>query len=116
MGSVLIKRSRKRVVKDKISEILPPPSGFFSKYRKILFGVLFFIIFCLLAWGVWFELSHSREETFVFKNVRTVAVPQVVAGLPVKMVTLVDANEIKNGKHLVKIPKSATDITVKKSR
>ncbi len=125
MGSVFIKRNKKGVVKDKISEIkkkkntfidsaLPPPSGFFSKYRKIIFGVLFFVIFCLLAWGVWFELSHSREETFVFKNVRTVAIPQVVAGLPVKMVTLVDVNEIKDGKKFVKIPKSATDITVKK--
>jgi len=87
---------------------------FVLQYQKVCFGILFFIFFLALAYGIWFGLTHSREVTFVFKNTRTFATNQIVAGLPVKLVTLVDANEIKNGKHLVKIPKTATDITVKK--
>ncbi len=88
--------------------------NFFTKNKNIILGFLFALVLLFVAWGVWFELSHSREETFTFKNARTIPVAQVVAGLPIKMVTLVDANEIKNGKHLVKIPKNATDIKIKK--
>lgn len=121
MGSVFIKRSKKNTAKEPTPKIQGRMgvfrnsiAKFFSEYQKIFIGVLCFIIFCALAFGVWFELSHSHEETFVFKNVRVVAATQIVAGLPIKMAALVDVNEMKNGKHLVRIPKSATDISVKK--
>lgn len=85
----------------------------FLKYKKIIFGVLVAVIFVVLAYIIWFNLTHSREETFVFKNSRTVAATQITAGFPAKLVTLVDANEIKNGKHFVRIPKNAVNITIK---
>ncbi len=88
--------------------------AFFSKNKKNILAVLACAVFLFLVWGIWFELSHYREEVFVFKNTRTASTSQVVAGLPVRMITLVDANEIKNGKRLVKVPKSATNVTVKK--
>ena len=80
-------------------------ANFFSKYRNIILRTLFCIVILLLAYGIWFELSHVREEIFVIRNTKTVSDRRIVAGEPVRLITLVDANEIKGNKHFVKISK-----------
>ena len=77
-----------------------------------LLGILFFVIF--IGWVIWFTLTHERIKTFVFENTRTVVASNVVAGVPVKVVTLVNANEMENGKKFVSIPSSAKILSIKK--
>ena len=60
------------------------------------------------------SLDVSYDEVSPYANSRTISTHKIVAGLPTQLVSLVDTNEIKSGKYLVKIPKSATNITIKK--
>ena len=88
--------------------------SFYLKHKKLSFGILSSLVFLLLAISIYSGIGYFYKQALVIKNTHTVALQQIVAGQPVKLVTLVDANQIKNGKRLVEIPKNATGISVRK--
>ena len=69
-----------------------------SHHKKASFGILSSIIFLSLAIGIYLGIGYFYKQALVINNTHTVALEQIVAGQPVKLVTLVDANQIKNGR------------------
>ena len=113
MGKIVVrvgKGKKAESVSLKVSERAKKLRAFFLLSAKGFFYLLSFLLFTV---GIWFGLNHVSNKILVFKNVNTGVTSQVIAGLPVKIVVLVDVNEIKGGKHLVKIPKIAKDVKVK---
>ena len=118
MGNIFIDRKKSKRLKIKFKNIRKNTEGFFDsaflnseklfknielfcvKNKKVILGIFGAIIFLALADGVWFELSNVRTEIFVIKS-QTIPTKTIVAGLPVRLVTLVDAKQIKVNRHYV---------------
>jgi len=91
-----------------------------QRHQKIILLAMTFVVLALLGVGFIIKLNYSHEKLFLFENnfilekTRTVSTSQIVTGLSAEFVTLVNVNDIRNGKYLVKIPQNATDIKIKK--